>query len=160
MNRREFTKAAVGGSIIGLSALAGCTTEDEPSDSDTGNGAPQTGSGGTAQNDQQTKDGSEKKTKKDKKKDLRLLDHEFYTEGDVVETAGVRGTAINETGDTLSYVGIEIIFLNDEKTQIGTTLDNTTDLKDGRKWKFDAMFLGDDPSNVGSYEIEISDSPF
>lgn len=156
MNRREFTKAALGASTLGITALAGCTS-DEPDDADTGDtgdsdtATQDTGSAGTS-NSQETQEQTEEASG-----GLKIKNHEWYEED---YSAGVRGTAVNNTGDELGYVGVEVIFLDADGAQLENGLDNTTDLPDGREWKFDAMFLGSDSSVVEDYEIEISDSAF
>lgn len=84
---------------------------------------------------------------------LRIIDDEWYEDD---YKAGVRGTAINETGKTLDRVKIKVVFLDSDNTQIDDSLDLTHDLKDGRKWKFDARFTGSNESEVEQYEIDIS----
>ncbi|MUV90388.1 hypothetical protein GJ629_11150 [Halapricum sp. CBA1109] len=85
---------------------------------------------------------------------MEILDHSFYQEE---FTSGVRGTAVNNTDGELSYVEANATFLDADGTQIGEGLDNVTDLAAGREWEFDCMFLGDDPSRIAEYEIEVSE---
>lgn len=161
MNRREFTKAALGASTLGITALAGCSGSDEPDDADTGD----TGDSDTSTQETGTADSTDSQQTQEQTQTeeqsggsgLELKSHEWYEED---YSAGVRGSAVNNTGDELGYVAVEVIFLDSDGAQIENGLDNTTDLPDGREWKFDAVFLGMDSSVVEDYEIEISDSPF
>lgn len=156
MNRREFTKA-IGASTLGLTAaLAGCTSEEEDEgtgnvgDSDSSN--QQTGS--VDNTDSQTQGQTQTK---EESSGLELVSHEWYEEE---YQSGVRGTAVNNTGDELASVWIEVIFLDADGAQVEEGLDSTSDLPDGREWKFDAGYPGMDSSAVEDYEISISDMPF
>ncbi|PSQ43805.1 hypothetical protein BRD17_05385 [Halobacteriales archaeon SW_7_68_16] len=151
MNRRRYL-ATVGTTASAL-ALAGCLGDDggdsgggdadgNSGDSDSGNsgdgGDNNDGSSGSGGNDQP---------------DVELLNHEFYEEE---FSAGVRGTAVNNTDSELSYVEAEAVFLDESGTQIGDGLDNVNDLAAGREWEFDCGFFGDDASRIAEYEIEVS----
>lgn len=127
--------------------LAGCTG-DEPSDS---------GSGGTGTGTQKQQQGGSANTETSTKPKLELLEHEWYEEE---FSAGVEGTVVNNSDSEVSYVGVQVKFVNDEGTRIGESLDNTTELGGGTKWAFDAMFTGTEPEKVSDYNIEVSDSSF
>lgn len=161
MNRREFTKAALGASTLGMTAIAGCAGSDEPDDADTGDtGDSDTSTQETGSADSTDSQQTQEQTQTQEQSDgsgLELLSHEWYEED---YSAGVRGSAVNNTGDELASVWIEVIFLDADGAQIEEGLDSTTDLPDGREWKFDAAYLGTDSSVVEDYEIEISDMPF
>ncbi|MEA1931028.1 MAG: FxLYD domain-containing protein [Euryarchaeota archaeon] len=90
--------------------------------------------------------------------DVELLDHELYNEGQF--DVGVSGTLENVSGEELSYVAVEIFFLDSDGTQIDEGLDNTTDLAPERRWEFDAMYLGDEADRIDTYEIETDVSNF
>lgn len=142
--RRAFLGTAA--TAVGL-GLAGCS-EDDTGDADGGdanddedetddeNGDAGSGGGDTGQ------------------PDIEILDHSFYQEE---FTSGVRGTAVNNTDSELSYVEANARFLDANGTQIGEGLDNVSDLAAGREWEFDCMFLGDDPSRIEEYEVEVSE---
>lgn len=143
MQRRKFLTVAAA-SIAGFS---GCISEDEVDDSSSGDtgGSNDESTGTSGGNDDNEGSG------------LVILDEEYYEES---YSAGVRGTVQNKTGSELSYVAVQAEFLDAEGTRLGEGLDNTTDLDNEQKWKFDAMFLGDNPDQIENYEIEVSDSSF
>lgn len=84
---------------------------------------------------------------------MELLDHEWYEQE---YQSGVRGTAKNVSDETVSYVQVEVYYLDSEGTRIGEGLANASDLKAGRKWQFETIYMGDE--EVTDYEIEIGTS--
>ena len=138
MKRRQYLRTA--GASISVPLIAGCSGDNE-TDSDSGDPDGNDGGGGGSDGDD------------NEEPDLEILNHEFYEEA---YSAGVKGTAQNNTDSELSYAEIEVVFLDSEGTQIEDGMDNVNELAAGRKWEFDCMFLGDDPSRVDSYEIEAS----
>lgn len=115
-------------------------------DSSDGDGA---GGGSDGGNESSGNDGSDSGGSSD----LEILDHELY-EDDF--SAGVEGTVRNNSDEEMSYVEVQAVFLDEEGTQIGDSIDNVNDLAADREWEFDCMFLGDDPGRIDSYEIEAS----
>jgi len=149
MKRRRYLESAAGTATVLL--LAGCT-DDEDEDSSGGdanngggNGGDASGNGGddSGSGDSNSGGGS----------DIELVDHQFYQDDFSV---GVRGTAENTSGEELSYVEAEAVFLDENDTQIGEGIDNVTDLAAGRRWEFECMFLGSDEERIDSYEITVS----
>lgn len=138
MKRRKYL-ASIGAAASGL-ALAGC---GENNSGDTG--------GGDANNNNQ--DSGDAPGESDNQPDIELLEHTFYEE---TYSAGVRGTAVNNTDNELSYVEAKAVFLDEDGTQIGDGLDNVTDLAPGREWEFDCVYLGEDPGRIAEYEISVS----
>ena len=67
------------------------------------------------------------------------------------ESADIGGEIINLTSRTLSYASIECVLLDGQGRQIGTTLDNTTNLGARRIWKFSALVI---ENGVASYRCE------
>lgn len=167
MYRRRYLAALGGGMAAGL---AGCTGgSGNPSsngDSDTGNTTEDGGSDTTADGSNQSESDSastgddegrnESESESDAEPSLKLLSHEWYEED---YSAGVKGTAKNTTEDSLGYAEVAATFLDSDGAQLESGMDNTTELAGGREWKFDVMFLGDDPSAVEDYEISTSTSP-
>lgn len=148
MQRRTFiaTTATAAASIAGLSGCLSEESDESSGDANGGNG----GGNGNGSTNTGTTDGGDSGG-------LAILEDEFYEEE---YSGGVRGIVQNNTGAELSYVGVQAEFLDSEGTRIGEGLDNTTDLSSEQKWQFDAMFLGDNPEEIDSYNIEVSDSPF
>ena len=66
-------------------------------------------------------------------------------------SANVTGTLTNNIDSDKSYVQVEYTFYDKDGAQIGTGLANTSNLKAGGIWKFEAM-SGVDPDEVASYE--------
>lgn len=139
MRRRESI-LLVGAAITGT--IAGCTEEES-----TGRQQGSADTAGEGSNDSSGGNGNSP---------LAIRSHEWYNEGEF--DAGVRGQVANQAGETLDYVEVEVYFIDADSVQFEESLDNTEDLAEGRVWEFDAMFLGDDPSRVDSYEIEASTS--
>lgn len=129
MQRRQFITVMGAGAAV----LAGCSEQTERQSGDGGSGAG--GNGGD--------DGQQQK--------VMIEKHEFYSEQ---YSAGVRGIIENLTDETLSYVQINVYFFDSSDTRIGEGLDNVNDLSAGRRWEFDAMYLGQDPERIDSYEIQ------
>jgi hypothetical protein len=149
LNRRRYL-ATIGTTASAL-ALAGCSEDEGDSgggDADSNSGDSSNGNSDNSGGDSNSGDGGG-----NDQPDVEILEHEFYEEE---FSAGVRGTAVNNTDSELSYVEAEAVFLDESGTQIGDGLDNVNDLAAGREWEFDCMFLGDDASRIAEYEIEVS----
>lgn len=77
-----------------------------------------------------------------------ILEHKI--EGDKY-TRYVTGKIKNNTGKEISYAQIEINLYDKDEAQVGTTLDNVTNLEKDGTWVFKAMILED---NAVSYKIK------
>lgn len=141
LNRRRYLTTVT--ATLSTLALAGCS-EDE-GDSGGGDANGNGGDSGSGDNNDGNGGGNQP--------DVEILSHEFYEEE---FSAGVRGTAVNNTDSELSYVEAEVVFLDEDGTQIGEGMDNVSELAAGREWEFDCMFLGDDSSRIDTYEIDLS----
>lgn len=151
MQRRTFITAI--GATAATMSIAGCTGDDEPSDSSSG-GADSTSSGDSSSG---SADGSKGTDSGSSKPKLEILEDEFYEED---MSAGVKGTVINNSDSEISYVGVQAKFLDSEGTRVGEGMDNTTELGGGQKWSFDAMYMDTESDQIDDYKIEVSDSPF
>jgi len=141
LNRRRYL-TTLGATATSL-ALAGCSSDDS-GDSSEGNANGNSGDSGGG--DSGNGGGSNQP-------DVEILNHEFYEEE---FSAGVRGTAVNNTDSELGYVEATVTFLDSEGTQIGEGLDNVSELAAGREWEFDCMYTDQDPERIDTYEIEVS----
>ena len=63
----------------------------------------------------------------------------------------ITGTLTNNKDTDVSYVQIEYVLYDADGAQIGTALANTSNLKAGGVWKFEAVAMVE-PANVASYE--------
>jgi len=156
MQRRKYLVAL--GTTASTLALAGCTSDDggdssggdaNGDSSDSSSDSDNSGNG----DDGGDSDGGNSGNGDTERPDVEILSDEFYEEE---FTAGVRGTAVNNTDRELSYVEATAVFLDSEGTQIGEGLDNVSDLAAGREWEFDCLFTGSDSSRIDTYEIEVS----
>jgi hypothetical protein len=145
MQRR--TLLATTGTVL-TAAIAGCGSSDT---SNREEGSTDDGSTEDDGSGEGSADGSESEQQ------IELLNHEFY-EDDF--SSGVRGTLENVSGEVLSYVEVQVYFLDSEGTQIGEGLDNTSDLAEGRRWEFEAAYLDTDPERIDTYEIETDVTSF
>lgn len=89
---------------------------------------------------------------------VELLEHEWYEEGTF--ESGVRGLLRNVSGETLSYVEVEVLFLDEDGVHLESGLDNTTELVADRRWRFDVDYLGSDDVAVADYEIGTSTTAY
>ncbi|MBQ7525332.1 MAG: SHOCT domain-containing protein [Abditibacteriota bacterium] len=91
----------------------------------------------------------EPKPEKQKKPDLELNDYKAHI--DEVGYVYIEGSVTNNTNEDYSFVEIEFNLYDDDNAQVGTALDNTTNLEAGGTWKFKAISLceGD---NVSTYK--------
>jgi len=149
MNRRNVLLAS--GTAL-TTAIAGCS-ESDTTNRQTGNtnNTEDTGDAGSSGNDGGSSDSSGSGGQQDR---VELQNHEWYNGGQF--SAGVKGRLKNVSGEQLSYVEVQIYFLDADGVQISEGLDNTTELAADRIWEFDAMFMGEDPNRVENYEIETS----
>lgn len=111
--------------VILVAGIASCSTTG-----DSGSGNSETSSSTT-----------------EEKNDL-VLDGEISSYNDDVDWIHFEGVIKNNSEKEMSYVEIEVILYDENDTQIGTALDNTTTLKAGGTWKFDATCL----DNISSYD--------
>ena len=146
MQRR--TLLATTGTVL-TAGIAGCGSSDtgDREEGSTDDGSTEDDGSGEGSAD----DGSESEQQ------IEVLNHEFY-EDDF--SSGVRGTIENVSGEVLSYVEVQVYFLDSEGTQIGEGLDNTSDLAEGRSWEFEAAYLDSDPERIDTYEIETDVTSF
>lgn len=92
--------------------------------------------------------------------DYRLVvtESEFYQEG---YTEGVRGVVENISETDFDYVQIEIGFYDESGAKVADGLDNTSGLAANSRWRFDAMFLGSNPEDLGSFRVtELSGTSY
>jgi hypothetical protein len=137
MDRRELLASA--GAVLTVS-IAGCGSSDS--------GDREEGS---------ADDGSGEASSEESEQRIELLNHEFYSEE---FSSGVRGEIENVSGEELSYVEVQVFFLDSDETQIGEGLDNTNDLAADRRWEFDAQYLDTDADRIDTYEIETDVTSF
>lgn len=132
MRRREIL-SKTGVALAAATTLAGCSTDETERES----GDSNDGSGGSDESDQ---------------KAFTILSHEsFQTEyGNV----GVEGVGKNNSDETLSYVQIEVYFYDSSDTRLGSGLANINELKAGKKWQWEALYMGSDSEKVDNYEIQ------
>lgn len=86
---------------------------------------------------------------------------EFTLEGDIetsmeYDMPKFTGTIKNNTDSEKSYVEIEFVLYDSEDTQVGTALANTTTLKAGGTWKFEATSIDPSAAEYDHYEYTIS----
>lgn len=74
------------------------------------------------------------------KPDLEIVEHHSEAEQ---YSRYVLGTVKNNTSNEYSYVQVEINLYDDAGNQVGSTMDNTTNLEPGGTWKFKALMLED-----------------
>jgi len=156
MKRRQLL--AITGTTLTVST-AGCGSSDssDREEGSTDDGSSEEGSTDDGSSEEgSTDDGSSEESSGDEQL-IELLDHSFYSEE---FSSGVRGTIENVSGETLSYVEVQVFFLDEDETQIGEGLDNTSDLAEGRVWEFDATYLDTDPERIDTYEIETDVTSF
>lgn len=60
----------------------------------------------------------------------------------------IEGVVTNKTDKDYSYVEIEFICYDSAGNNLGTALDNTTNLLGNQTWKYKAMFTGSDAETV------------
>lgn len=154
MDRRHLLQTF--GGMVAPIAVAGCSTDDEPDDSDSGgvDDATDTEAGST---DEPADEDTETPTESGSDAVLELVSHEWYEED---YSAGVQGEVKNVSDETLDYVAVEVAFYDADGAKLEDGLDNTKDLKPDTVWKFDAMYPDTDTEAVDDYEITVSDSPF
>jgi hypothetical protein len=146
MDRRELLASA--GAVLTVS-IAGCGSSDS---GDREEGSADDGSGEASSDD-----GSGEASSEESEQRIELLNHEFYSEE---FSSGVRGEIENVSGEELSYVEVQVFFLDSDETQIGEGLDNTNDLAADRRWEFDAQYLDTDADRIDTYEIETDVTSF
>ena len=152
MERRKILRALAVGIAV---PAAGCAEDDGPDDEDSG-----TVSGEPGDQESESGDADENDDSDDSGDDsggLEIVEHEFYEED---FEAGVEGTVENTGDESIDYVEVRVEFYDDEGVRIEDGIDNTEDLDGGEQWRFDVVYLGDDPEAVEDYDIEVSDSPF
>jgi len=65
----------------------------------------------------------------------------------------ISGQLTNQSGSDVSYLQIEYNLYDKDGAQIGTAIDNTTNLGDGKTWKFKASSLDNVADEVDSFEV-------
>ena len=71
-------------------------------------------------------------------------------------SATITGTLTNNTGSEKSYVSVEYVIYDADGVQIGNAYANTTNLKAGGTWRFEAGTLKA-PEEIGSWErVEVT----
>lgn len=66
--------------------------------------------------------------------------------------ARIKGALTNNSGRDLSYVQVEYVLYDADGAQIGNAFANTTNLKSGGVWKFEASVL-EDADSVARFEL-------
>lgn len=64
----------------------------------------------------------------------------------------IKGTLTNNTDNEVSYIQVEYNLYDADGAQVGTALANTSNLKAGGTWKFEAVGTAS-PDEVASYEL-------
>ena len=64
----------------------------------------------------------------------------------------IRGVLTNNTDRNVSYIQLEYVLYDANGVQVGTAYANTSNLKAGGSWKFDAIGTAS-PDEVASYEL-------
>jgi hypothetical protein len=160
VKRRQYL-FTVGTTTAALPLLAGCTEseadEGSGSDSGTDDGSGSEDNEADGDNEIDAQEALESEDTDSTVEGLEITEHDLYDEE---FSAGVKGVVANNTGNTLDYVEVGVVFYNSEGQRIDDMFTNTTDLPDGEEWLFDVMFLGDDPNDIDEYSIAVTDSPF
>lgn len=155
MKRRQFVKASGAGIALLTTSLAGCAGEGSNDSENVVTGG--NGGNGGGNNNNNNKDTTQKsqqsKTTEQSQKKVKVLNHELYTKD---YSAGVKGKIKNVSGKELGYVEITVRFFDSEDTRIAEGLDNFSELGAGTTATFDAMYMGQEPSKIDSYELEVS----
>lgn len=167
MDRR--TVITTGGSLL-TAAIAGCSGSEQ-TERETGGTGDRNNTGGSRESSdtnggnnanggsgESTTTGENSGPGDTKEERVKLVEHKWYQNGQF--DSGVTGQLKNVSGQTLSYVEVTIYFIDKEGVQFSESLDNTSELAADRVWEFDAMFTGEDPSRVDTYEIETSVSNY
>lgn len=141
MDRRAFLASAA--SCIGI-ALAGCTSDSGDTQREQGQPGDDGSSDGGSSTGEDESGGDNP---------VELLSHEWYNRGQF--DTGVTGQVENVSDSELTYVEVSATFMDSEGVQFEESLANVSDLAAGRVWEFEAMFLGDDPSRVDTYEVAL-----
>lgn len=95
--------------------------------------------------------GSSDESESESKQQVEIIAPELYSEE---SRYGVRGQIKNSSGEELTYVEVQVFFLDSEKTRIGRGRDTTTELPAGERWWFNVSYDGADSERVDAYEIE------
>ena len=106
-----------------------------------------TGCGSSGESGEGTKQ-EEKKTE-----DLTLVGE--IEESVEYESPTFRGEIKNNTDRKFSYVEINIILYDKDNAQVGTAWTNTSSLKAGGTWKFEAASFDANAADYDHYEYEI-----
>lgn len=83
--------------------------------------------------------------------DLELLSSDSET--DELGTRYVTGRVRNNTSRTCNYVQVSVNLYNSEGTQVGSTLDNVTNLEPGGVWEFKAVIANEDATGFKVAEV-------
>lgn len=68
----------------------------------------------------------------------------------------VVGTARNRSDSVIRYAQIEARFFDSGGTRLGSGMANINSLGPGRRWDFEAMYIGMDDDRVSSYEFDVT----
>lgn len=86
------------------------------------------------------------------KDDLELIDYD--SERTRYGTLYIVGSVKNNSGRSYRYVEVNINLYDDEGNQVGSTIDNVTNLAAGDTWRFRAVALEDDVSRYKIVGVE------
>ena len=167
MQRRQYLLAA---STAATTFVAGCGgTESSSSDgggsggnsantSENGNSGSENNSsstGNSADGGEETQDITQRGAGEDVLENAGLVIQEHdYVEDDY--SGYVEGIVENTTGETKSYVQVQVRGYDADGNQLDSYLDNTTDLQGGGTWKFEVPVF--DHEEIEEYDIAVTDS--
>ena len=131
--RRTYLTAA--GTLL-AGALAGCTAEAEPAPSAAADATTKTPTPGP-------------------KPDVEILEQPYYM-GEY-GSYGVKGTARNNTDETLEGVAFDTVYLDADGVQLSTGLGFVQNVAPGRTFTYDSVGTDFtlDPTQIDSYELTI-----
>lgn len=133
-NRRRFMRVVGASAVIGGISLAGCSSSDQ---GDTAGGGDDSNDNGDGGQNTPTETGPGPGAIYDNGTLEQV--NRFSTRQNDIGTALV-GEVENISGGELSYIQIEVQFLNGDR-QVATGLDNTNNLGAGQIWPFEASAM-------------------
>lgn len=145
---RRTAITGVGGLVI--AAIAGCTEDDDDSDTANGDDSSNNGDG----SDGGTSDDSDGGNGSDGT--VEILDHEVVEPefGSYIE---IHGEIQNNTGEEQSYIEIEAVFFDSDGTRVDDSFTNFTDVPDGQTIAYE-LITTVEPDEFDTYELETSTS--
>lgn len=131
MNRRDMLKLTVAGAVTGI---AGCAGDEDPNYSDDNS------------TDDESSDG------------LEIVNHELTEEDTGYSTQYyIEGVVKNNDDELYDYGEIKTRIYDENDRQIGSPIDNISDLSAGAEWKFEVYVTQDE---FARYEIAVEGSQY